>query len=128
MLKYSKISLPEANPAPITRPINTAEILMTSFIIILSFRKIVEDNILFLQYIVDIVENILLAQKNYKKPLTRLENYDNIYLPLKRGFICVVKKRKSYMVKNSADDKSSDGLYRKGEKDESKNHIGLHRM
>ena len=83
---------------------------------------------LFLQYIVEGRGNILLKQKFYKKPLTRLEICDNIYLPLKRGFICVVKKHSRYKAKNPAGDKPSDVLYRKGEKDESKNHIGLHRM
>ena len=64
-----------------------------------------------------------------KKPLTRVENYDIIYLPLKRGFICVEKKTQILKFKYSVGfDTFRRFLYRKGEKDESKNHIGLHRM
>ena len=58
-----------------------------------------------------------------------VEFCDNIYLPLKRGFICVVKKTRDFKVKYSVGFGAFRRfLYRKGEKDESKNHIGLHRM
>ena len=52
MLKYSKISRPEANPAPITRPIKTDEMLRICFIRTMTFLRIVWINVLFLLYIV----------------------------------------------------------------------------
>ena len=58
-------------------------------------------------------------KKFLKKPLTTVEICDNIYLPLKRGFICVEKKTLNYYVKISAAFELPMLLYRKGEKDES---------
>lgn len=37
MLKYSKISRPEAKPAPMTKPINTEDMLMICFMKIAPF-------------------------------------------------------------------------------------------
>lgn len=72
----------------------------------------------------------MLFEENFlKKPLTRLDYCDRIYLPLKRGFICVEKKTHINVVKYSVGSPAFRWyLYRKGEKDESKNHIGLYRM
>ena len=41
MLKYSKISRPEAKPAPITRPMKTDEMLRICFIRVITFPEIV---------------------------------------------------------------------------------------